>query len=208
MFGRGFAQMPDRNGLALLPESGGDWICTDGNHGSASIKAIEWAHDRGARAYVMDTLEGAPTRKSDICQTSPNWVDGPDSRGQMHDFAVEWAAQQGCLVLVTLGAGGVIAAMPGGQSWSIPAIECPEIIDSTGAGDAFRSGVLLGLEMGEPMDRCILLGLGAGSLACTNMGALRADRSRLESLLDEAPNQVNNALSAASGLAEAYNSAK
>jgi sugar/nucleoside kinase (ribokinase family) len=44
-------------------------------------------------------------------------------------------------------------------------------IDATGAGDAFRAGLLYGLLRGFDLPRCLCWGVAAGSLKVKNLGA-------------------------------------
>jgi sugar/nucleoside kinase (ribokinase family) len=62
---------------------------------------------------------------------------------------------------------GCVAAAPGGRTWRQGSVRLPrELIRSTtGAGDAFAAGVVLGLHEGWPVDRCLRLG-AASAAAC------------------------------------------
>jgi fructokinase len=81
------------------------------------------------------------------------------------------------LVLISLGPEGAFYASRefSGQA---PAFEVNEIVDATGAGDAFLAAVLEHLS-DEPFDeervrQAALRGCAAGALACTDYGAMRA----------------------------------
>jgi sugar/nucleoside kinase (ribokinase family) len=205
MFGRGFKDLEKRSGLNLLPDVSAEWLSTDANHGAASCQAVEWIHGKGGSAYAMDLLEGAPTRAGDICQTSPDWIDGADTIESLSEYALNWADRQSCLVFVTAGEQGLVAALPGGKIWKIPSIPSPVVFDSTGAGDAFRAGMLFGLDQKWEFNDCLITGLCSGALACTQYGALRAGSEDLKALELDQAEAVKRALSAAKGLAEAYN---
>jgi sugar/nucleoside kinase (ribokinase family) len=76
---------------------------------------------------------------------------------------------------------GSVAAAPGRRTWRLGAVRVPrELIRSTtGAGDAFAAGVVLGLHEGWDVERCLRLG-AASAAACvrsprTSAGILRAD---------------------------------
>ena len=62
---------------------------------------------------------------------------------------------------------GCVAAGPGGQIWRQGSVCLPraEIRSTTGAGDAFAAGVILGLHEGWPVERCLRLG-AASAAAC------------------------------------------
>jgi sugar/nucleoside kinase (ribokinase family) len=44
-------------------------------------------------------------------------------------------------------------------------------VDSTGAGDLFRAGMLFGLDRGWPIEHCLRFASAAGCLACRTLGA-------------------------------------
>ena len=51
-------------------------------------------------------------------------------------------------VIVTRGEGGSTVLVRGREAVDIPAVKVPRAVDPTGCGDAYRSGLLLGLEAG------------------------------------------------------------
>jgi sugar/nucleoside kinase (ribokinase family) len=72
------------------------------------------------------------------------------------------------------------------------------VVDSTGAGDAFRAGVLYGLHEGWPVGRALARGAAAGCLACTKLGASRfiptlEELSELESTQNHVAEQIVSA---------------
>ena len=83
------------------------------------------------------------------------------------------------LVLVSLGAEGAFYATRE-FSGSVPAFEV-EVVDATGAGDAFLAAALVHLS-GDPeclrdeerVRKAIMRGSAAGALACTDYGAMQA----------------------------------
>ena len=81
------------------------------------------------------------------------------------------------LVLVSLGPDGAFYAT-GEFSGYVPAFEVDEVVDATGAGDAFLAAVLVHLS-DRPFDEervreAALRGCAAGALACTDFGAMSA----------------------------------
>ena len=44
------------------------------------------------------------------------------------------------------------------------------VVDPTGCGDAFRGGLLFGLEQGWPLARCVALGNRLGALKIAHRG--------------------------------------
>ncbi|SNB72391.1 carbohydrate kinase family protein [Thermoflexus hugenholtzii] len=74
-----------------------------------------------------------------------------------------------------------------GEEQTVPAFRVP-VLDTTGAGDAFDAGFLLGLARGASPAAAALLGNAAGALACTVWGVIGSfpGREALERLLQEA----------------------
>jgi adenosine kinase len=70
-------------------------------------------------------------------------------------------------VVVTLAADGC-AVWHQGHMTHVAGVAATEVLDPTGCGDAFRAGLLFGLERGWPFERCAALGnrLGALKISC------------------------------------------
>ena len=62
---------------------------------------------------------------------------------------------------------GCVAAAPGGRTWRQGSVRLPreQVRSTTGAGDAFAAGVILGLHEGWPVERCLRLAV-ASAAAC------------------------------------------
>jgi ribokinase len=85
------------------------------------------------------------------------------------DFAVAMLRRHGCAVVVTLGRHGVAATVDGALITApAPAID---VVDTTGAGDAFVGALVAALDRRSGWPRAIAEGVAAGSLACTVAGA-------------------------------------
>ena len=94
-------------------------------------------------------------------------VDGPVDWPAMEAMAqrlIEWGVAR--LAVVHFPAGSV-AAGPGRRTWRQGSVRVPreEVRSTTGAGDAFAAGVILGLHEGWPVERCLRLG-AASAAAC------------------------------------------
>ena len=72
-------------------------------------------------------------------------------------------------LLVTSGSEGSELRM-GGKEWIIPAVPPTKIVDPTGAGDAFRSGLMRGIELGLPWPVAGRMGALAATYVLENMG--------------------------------------
>jgi ribokinase len=99
-------------------------------------------------------------------------------------FAAAAAADiDGLEVVVTRGAAGAISVR-GHDRIHVPAPEV-EVIDTTGAGDAFVGAFAAALDAGDDRPRALSIAIAAGSLACTMHGAQPAlpARDAIDALL-------------------------
>jgi sugar/nucleoside kinase (ribokinase family) len=102
---------------------------------------------------------------------------GIDASVPVADGPVNWPALEAmALGLVERGVSvlavvhfpaGCVAAAPGGRTWRQGSVRLPreQVRSTTGAGDAFAAGVILGLHEGWPVERCLRLGV-ASAAAC------------------------------------------
>jgi adenosine kinase len=58
----------------------------------------------------------------------------------------------------------------GKRELSVPAVPPHRIVDPTGVGDAFRGGLLKGIELGAPLDVCCRIGSVAATYALEHLG--------------------------------------
>ena len=72
-------------------------------------------------------------------------------------------------VIVTLGHEGCEVWVQG-QRTHVPGVAATEVVDPTGCGDAFRGGLLHGLESGWDLVRCVALGNRLGALKIAQRG--------------------------------------
>jgi len=87
-------------------------------------------------------------------------------------FADTVRRQHGCSTIVTLGARGALAATDRQRLHATaPAVE---VVDTTGAGDAFTGALAAALDRGAAWPRALAEGVAAGSLACQSNGAQSA----------------------------------
>lgn len=73
-------------------------------------------------------------------------------------------------LIVTLGEGGSVLVESSGKTFSHPAYKV-NAVDSTGAGDAFTGGFILGLSQGFTPPDCLEIGNAAGAYSVTRLGA-------------------------------------
>jgi adenosine kinase len=83
-------------------------------------------------------------------------------------------------VVVTLAADGCEVWVQG-ERHHVPGQRASEVLDPTGCGDAFRAGLLYGLERGWPLEQCAALGNRLGAIKIASRGGQnhRIDRASL-----------------------------
>jgi sugar/nucleoside kinase (ribokinase family) len=86
------------------------------------------------------------------------------------DAAVALAAKDADTVAVTCGAEGSVLVR-GGEEVRVPAAPVARVVDTTGAGDLYASGVLFGLSRGLPLADCGRLGSIAAGEIISHFGA-------------------------------------
>lgn len=101
----------------------------------------------------------------------------PDERASL----VEMKARYGCAVVgMTMGKRGAMIYCDG-QFLKSPAYEVPGgCRDTTGAGDAFRGGLLYGLLKGQDLETSLKLANATAALKCRNLGGRAALPTRVE----------------------------
>ena len=164
MFGHGFADMPKTSQPSLAPTRPGGWTTSDMNHGRAAREALDLAHAAGRDVYALDFVEpDEHLIAGSYWQSSTSWVGTPGETAANLKWAVDWAERQKCTAILTDGADGLCFARPGKKPLHLPAIPTEDVVDSTGAGDVFRAGMLYGLGLGWPDSKCLLFASAAGS---------------------------------------------
>ncbi len=114
---------------------------------------------------VLQLRRGAPSGAAvDVLVCSDETFEGlePWSAARAWGFACRW-------LVVTRGAEGVMAT-DGTERVDVPALPA-EVVDTTGAGDAFAGALVHGLARGWALQRCLELGVRWGALAVAYEGS-------------------------------------
>ncbi|MBI2411551.1 MAG: carbohydrate kinase family protein [Candidatus Kerfeldbacteria bacterium] len=74
------------------------------------------------------------------------------------------------VLLVTLGKKGSVMKTRDGKIFDIPAFVQDKLVDPTGAGDAYRAGLIKGLALGKSLEECGKMGACAASYAIEKVG--------------------------------------
>lgn len=149
----------------------------------ARERGVPIAFDVNFREHLWESREAAREAVSPLLDLSTIVKLGDDELSPLlgtddAEEAAKTLLDRGVpLVLVSLGPDGAFYAT---QDFSgrVPAFEVDQVVDATGAGDAFLAAVLVHLS-GEPFGEervreATLRGCAAGALACTAYGAMSA----------------------------------
>lgn len=158
--------LPDRSDLSLA------LIGPDGRE--AMLRRAADLHAAGI-PFVFDPGQGLPMFDGPELRAFVNqarWVAVNDYEARLlcdrlgQDLA-ELSRSHLAGVIVTLGAQGCDVWVQG-ECTRVAGVQASTVVDPTGCGDAFRGGLLYGLEAGWPLLDCVSLGnrLGAAKIAC------------------------------------------
>jgi ribokinase len=164
-----------------------------------ALGLADWAHE-GGKAVVLNP---APARSIDIGDLHLFDVLTPNESelaSLASDVGVEGASiETQALALVDCGVGTVVATLGGkgalraskGGIESFPAYPV-EVVDTTGAGDAFTAGFVAALAQGSTMDDAIDAGCRSGAFCVTRRGVIDglATSAELEMVIPSRPGEV------------------
>ena len=190
MLGRGFASMPAPVPAEDLPLEPGAWFTADPNMGAYARAAVRHAQDGGMRTYLLDFFRpDDPVAEGSWWQSSTDWVGERENKPGNLAWAQAWTERHGCTTILTDGPNGFALARPGHSARWMPPFTAPKMVDTTGAGDVFRAGMLSGLHDGIPLGDALAFAAAAGSLKCGYRGATRRvpTREEIAALLSDNP---------------------
>ena len=89
-------------------------------------------------------------------------------------------------IIVTMGEQGSLV-LTNGETFHVPSVAV-EVVDTTGAGDAFNSGLAMALAEGKDLVSAVKYATCAGALACTKLGVIPAlaNRPAVDALYQQA----------------------
>jgi len=172
MFGMGFADMVDHSPIASIRPRAGEWITFDPNHGAAARRGASIAHQAGMLTYLLDfTTDEEQIDPRNYWQSSTDWVGYRGNTQRNVEFVRRWVDRYGCYSILSDGPNGFVAGSPDHEIRHYPPFPCPSLVDSTGAGDVFRAGMLFGLSQRWSLSDCLRFASVAGCLNCRGLGA-------------------------------------
>ncbi|GAB2462322.1 carbohydrate kinase family protein [Comamonas humi] len=148
-------------------------VAPDGR--DAMLQHAEQLHAAGI-PFVFDPGQGLPMFNGEELRrfiALADWVAVNDYEGQMLSERTGWdfatISQQVRGLMVTLGAQGC-ALWERGEQAVVPGLQAAATVDPTGCGDAWRGGLLWGLENGRSLRDCVALGNRMGALKIAQRG--------------------------------------
>lgn len=172
MFGYGFHNEENSTPLDHLPFTPGGWFTSDPNMAHASREAAKLAKEKGMNIYLMDfAREDEVIPEGAICQYGSDNVGDPGNGSANKRWVQDWARKRKCRTILTDGGNGLFYCEPGSPAIFLPPFPPDLIIDSTGAGDAFRAGVIYGLIHGRPIGHAMMFGAASAALKVAHLGA-------------------------------------
>jgi ribokinase len=136
------------------------------------VPAVQRAFEEAKEFGAITVLNPAPAQElsvdllalSDVIVPNEHEVQLLGGVQQLHAMGV-------AAVIVTRGAAGVTLSRPGVEQIAFPAIAV-DVVDTTGAGDAFCGNLAARLAAGDPIEDAIRWAVAAGALAVTAAGAV------------------------------------
>jgi len=145
-------------------------IAPDGR--DAMLRHAEQMHTAGI-PFVFDPGQGLPMFDGAELQAfvaQATWVALNDYEARMLCERMGTNLADGCELWIQ------------GERTHVAGTAASEVVDPTGCGDAFRGGLLYGLERGWPLARCVALGNRLGAIKIASRGGQnhRIDRTALD----------------------------
>lgn len=149
-------------------------LLVDGHDAPAAARAAALARERGI-PVVMDAesvKEGTRdvVANTDVLIASRRFPERFTGFDNLDDAFGAIRAVGPRVVCVTLGPLGAVLLTEIGWVYSSKAYDV-DVVDTTGAGDAFHGAFLYGMLMGWPVERTLDFSNAAGGLCCTELGA-------------------------------------
>lgn len=172
MFGKGFAHSHPGVPLERLPFAAEGWFTAEPNMAAYAREAARLAAAAGMRLYLMDFVrEDEPIVPGSFWQSSTDWAGHRNNVQRNVRWVKDHVARYGCTTILSDGPNGFVAGGPELPVRAYPPFPAPEVVDTTGAGDMFRAGMLYGLDQGWPLPDCLRFAAAAGCLKCRALGA-------------------------------------
>lgn len=172
MFGQGFAHATPSLNPESLPFQAGEWFTAEPNMVDTARRTLKLAHKKAMKVYVMDFIrEDDFIPPGGFWQSSTDWAGHRNNMQKNLQWVKNWVAKHGCFAILSDGPNGFVFGGPETPVRAYPPFPAPSVIDTTGAGDLFRAGMLYGLDQGLALADCLRFAAAAGCLKCQYLGA-------------------------------------
>jgi ribokinase len=150
-------------------------------HGATTI--LNPAPARALPASIFASVDYLTPNESELRILLDLPADDPRSS---HELAEELRRRGARNVITTLGRDGAMI-LTDTLDARVPAVDV-EVVDTTGAGDAFNSGFAVALAEGRGVVEAVRFGVACGGLACTRLGVIPSlpDRARADAAYERA----------------------
>jgi sugar/nucleoside kinase (ribokinase family) len=175
MFGRGFSTIEQFADAGLIPWTEGGWFTAEPNMERLSRAVVRMAYAEKMNVYLMDFMRpDDPVEGARFWQSSTDWAGVRNNTQQNVLWLTDWVRDKTCFAILSDGPNGFVAGSAEIPVRSYPPFPAPEVVDTTGAGDMFRAGMLHGLNAGWTIPDCLRFASAAGCLKCRTLGATTA----------------------------------
>lgn len=149
------------------------YLYFDGHEIEASLSLVREAAIRGIATMTdVEVLTPETTELISLVETSivPKGV-ASEIAGSDKDIDMLTALDElgGSCHVVTMGEQGAIGSLHGGEIFRVPAFPC-QVVDTTGAGDAFHAGFLFADMAGASLQKSMMFAARVASVACCHAG--------------------------------------
>jgi ribokinase len=153
----------------------------------AAIRAMELGHKHGVKT-ILNPAPAQPLPPDAfqyIDYLTPNETElrillglSPDDTTPTLELAQQLRGYGVGNLVVTMGGGGALILSEAGVE-TVPGVTV-EVVDTTGAGDAFNSGLAVALAASKPLRQAVRYANCAGAIACTKLGVIPSLGTRVQ----------------------------
>jgi sugar/nucleoside kinase (ribokinase family) len=166
-----YPQTP-KSAFSLDMLKGAGFLALDLYGGPERVQSARAAHNAGVRTTIGDVIwpehEALPV--TDIVTNSGSYIRNVFPGVDVHQHARSLQTINKGIVITTDGGDEVFAIDRDGSAF-VARPPKVEVVDATGAGDAFRAGLLYGLDKGLSLAESVCWGMATGSLKVGHVGA-------------------------------------
>jgi sugar/nucleoside kinase (ribokinase family) len=156
----------------------GGYLVLPGLHPPAVVELFDAAHRAGAQTLLDVVLPGDTQASMDDLRSILPSVDfflPNDDEARQLTGELDPERQAACFkdagaetVVITMGAAGLfVRTATDARRLAAPSVD---VVDGSGAGDAFVAGLIVGILEGWPLERSLMFASEVGALACTALG--------------------------------------